>query len=113
MSYIWFWVQWLAEHVPTSAKYQFTDFGWLTPRDPSEGANIILQLLFLTRMPILKKIKELSNREKLRECLIFDFGCSGWQSTPQNLLNIDLPNLVGWLDESLLKEQKLFWIYTF
>ena len=27
---------------------------------------------------------------------------------PQNLVNIDLPNLVGWLEETLTKEQKLF-----
>ena len=24
-------------------------------------------------------------------------GCTSWQSTPQNLLNINLPNLWGWL----------------
>ena len=27
---------------------------------------------------------------------------------PQNLVNIDLPNLVDWLEETLTKEQKLF-----
>ena len=88
-------MEWLPERVPRPANYQFTKFGQLDPRDPREGAKIMFQLLFLTQRPILRKIQGgLSDKEKLRECLLFDNGCTGWQSTPQNLLNIELPNSV-------------------
>ena len=98
MTYIWFWVHWLAEHAPKYAQYQFTRFVRLTVRDPKEGAKIILKLLFVTRKRVLiKNQRTLSNKEKLRKWLIFDSGCTGWQSTPQNLLNINLLNLVAWL----------------
>ena len=29
------------------------------------------------------------------------------------MFSINLPNLVGWLQETLMKEQKLFWNYSF
>ena len=81
---------------------------------PKKGAKIILKLLILTWRPALRKNQGgPSNREKLRECFILDSGCTGWQNTPQNLLNINLPNLVGWLQETLRKEQKLFRSDTF
>ena len=81
---------------------------------PKKGAKIILKLLNLTWRPALRKNQGgPSNREKLRECFILDSGCTGWQNTPQNLLNINLPNLVGWLQETLRKEQKLFRSDTF
>ena len=169
-------------HALTSANYQFTKFGHLSARDPSEGAKIILQLLFLTRRPILRKPKKnwqtekncvnvsyfilgalfveqapksvkciltkfglltgkdsskgvniilqftlsssggeilrknqwgLLKREKLHECFIFDSGCHSWESISLNLFNINLPNLVGWLQETLRNGQKLFWSYSF
>ena len=92
MTYIWFWVHWLAEHTPKSGQYKFAKSCRLTGRDPKEGTIIVLKLLILTWRPVLgKKVGGLSNREKLRESLIFDSGCTGWQSTPQNLVNINLP----------------------
>ena len=45
--YVWFWVHWLAEHTPKCVKYQFTKLGWLTARDPKEGAKYILKFFFL------------------------------------------------------------------
>ena len=85
--YIWFWVQRLAEHAPKSV-YRFTKLVRLIARDPKEGAKI---LLFLTRRPVLRrKQRPLWKEQKEWKCLIFDFGCTGWQSTPQNLLNINL-----------------------
>ena len=70
--------------------------------DPKKGAKIILKLLIVTWRPALRKNQGgPSNREKLRECFILDSGCTGWQNTPQNLLNINLPNLVGWLQKTL------------
>ena len=41
MSFSLFWVHWLPEHAPASAKYQFTKFGWLTARDSREEAKTI------------------------------------------------------------------------
>ena len=55
MSYIWFWVHWLAEHTPKSSKYQFIKLAGLTVRNPREGAKIILKLLFLTSMADFNK----------------------------------------------------------
>ena len=42
---------------PKSVKYQFTNFGWLTPRDFEEGAKIILKLLFQFEKTFLQKNK--------------------------------------------------------
>ena len=96
ISYFWFWVHWLAEHAPNSAKYQFIKFGRMTVKYPKKGAKIILKLLFLSRRRVLKKKqRELSNRENWQKWLTFDSGCTGWDSTPQSLLSIDLPNLVS------------------
>ena len=54
-----------------------------------------------------KNQKALSKRRKLRKRLKFDSGCTVWQSTPQNLLNINLTNSVSSLEEPLGKEQKV------
>ena len=79
-----------------SVKYRSTKFGRLTGRDPKEGAKIILQLLFLARRRVLVKNKRaLSHSEHWRKWFVFDSGCTGWQSRPPNLVNIDLPNLVS------------------
>ena len=69
MTYIWFWVQWLAERSPKLPKYQFTEFCRLTARNRSEGAKIILKILFLTRGRDLRKNQRapLSKRENLAE----------------------------------------------
>ena len=105
MCLIWFWVHWLVEHPPKSVKYRFAKFGPLTGNDSKEGGKIILRLLFLTRRQVLIKSQGApSHREHWWKWLIFDSGCTGWQTTPQNLVNMYLPNLVGWLEETLVKE---------
>ena len=109
MSYICFWGHWEGEWTSKSVQYKFTKLGRMTATCPKEGAKIVSKLLILTRRPVLRKNQGgPSNREKLRECLIFDSGCTGWQSTPENLLNINLSNLVGCLQNPLRKVQKLF-----
>ena len=110
MSYIWFRVHWLVGHAPESVKYKFTKFGRLSVTDHREGAKITLKSFFLSsRRVLIKNKRALSNTENWWKWLIFDSGCSNWQSTPQNLLNIDLANLVSWLQKTIEKEQKLFW----
>ena len=60
-------MQWLAEHAPKSQKYYFTEFWRLTARNISEGAKIILKLLFLTQRRVLRKNQgRLSNRKAAR-----------------------------------------------
>ena len=114
MPFIWFWVHQLAEHTTKSVQYQFTKLVRLTATDTKKGTKIILKLLILTRRPVLRRKQgEPSDREKLRECLIFSSGCSDWKSTSQNLLNINLPNLVGYLQEMLRKEQKFILKFFF
>ena len=67
----------------------------MTGRDPRAGAKIVFKLLIVTQRRVLKTNQGgLSNKEKLRKCLIFNYGYTGWQSTPQNQLSINLPNLV-------------------
>ena len=76
-------MHWFVEHAPQSGKCRLTKFRRLTGRDLKEGAKIILKLLILTRRPVLRKNQGgLSNREKLREWLIFDSGSTGWHGTP-------------------------------
>ena len=41
---------WLAEHAPKSSKYQFIKLAGVTVGNLTEGAKIILKLLFLTSM---------------------------------------------------------------
>ena len=61
-----------------------------------KGAKINLKVSYLIwRQVFCKKQRALSNREKFQKCLKFDSGCTVWQSSPQNLLNINLPNFVG------------------
>ena len=64
MTYIRFWVHWLAEYAPKSGKHRFTKFGRLNPRDPKEGAKIILKLLFLTQRPILRRRPERTAKQR-------------------------------------------------
>ena len=54
-SYIWFWVHWLPEHAPTSAKYQFTEYGLPTARDPSERAKIHFEVTLSKSKTIFNK----------------------------------------------------------
>ena len=61
----------------------------------------MLKLLFVT--PNLEHVlKKKKNAEKLR----FDSGWTAWQRASKNLLEINLPNFVGWLQEPSKKEQK-------
>ena len=55
-----------------------------------------------------KKQRALSNREKLRKCLKCDSECAAWQSTPQNLIKVNMRHFVDGLQETLGKEQKSF-----
>ena len=97
MTYVWFWVHLLAQHTPKSVEYRFNKFAGLIGRDLKEGAKIILQLLFLTqRRVLIKNQRALS--EYWQKWVIFDSGCTGWQSMAKDLVNIDLPNLVSWLN---------------
>ena len=104
MPYIWFWVHWLAEHAPNSDQYQFTKLGLLAATDPKEGTKITWKLIFLIGRGVLIKIQRaLFNTKNGRKWLIFDSGCTGWQSMLRNPLMIDLPNLFGWLEVTLRK----------
>ena len=86
----------MEEHAPKSTKYYNNKFFLLIAKDLSKGAEITLILIFLTRRRVLRKNQRtLSNRENLQKYLKFDSGCTGWQSTPQKLLNINLPNFGG------------------
>ena len=99
----------LGAYATKFGNYQFTTVGQLTPRDPKEGAKIILKFLFVTRKRVFKKNQRaIRKEEKKRESLIFDFGCIGCQSMPQHLLNINLPSMVCRLQETLVKEQNSF-----
>ena len=66
ISYFWFWVHWLAEHAPNSAKYQFIKFGRMTVKYPKKGAKIILKLLFLmSKASFKEKTKRTIQQRKL------------------------------------------------
>ena len=83
---------------------------WL--QEPLGGRKTIFKLLCLTRIWVLRKNQRaLSNREKLQKQ--FDSGCAAWQNTPQNLLKVNIPNFVDWLQEIIGKNQKLFRSYSF
>ena len=75
MTYISFWVHWLTEHAPKSAKYQFTKFGRLTVRGPKARAKPfegeILRLLFLTRRRVFRKTKEDYQTKKNDENVLY------------------------------------------
>ena len=66
----------VAEHAPTSAKYQITEYGLPTARDPSERAKFILKLHFINRTRFLiKKTQEHYASEKIDKndlCLSLD-----------------------------------------
>ena len=71
MSYVWFWVHWLAEHSAKSGEYRFTRFDRLTGRDPNEGTKIIQKLLFLTQGPVLRKNKKHYDEKKKSENVLY------------------------------------------
>ena len=109
MSPFWLKEHWLAETAPKWAKDQFNKLLQLDRRYIAKKAKIILTLVFpIWRQAFPKKQKGTNKRRKLSKRLKFDSGCAGWDSMPQNLFNINLPNFVGLLQGTLAKEQKLF-----
>ena len=64
MSYISFWVRWLAEHAPNTAMRQFNKLAGHNVRKPRETAKITFKLLLLSRRRVLmKNQRALSNTE--------------------------------------------------
>ena len=55
MSFIWYWMYWLAGHPTKYSKYEFIKVGRMTPTDPKEEAKIILKFLFVTRKRVFRK----------------------------------------------------------
>ena len=87
-------MHWFAEHAPKSLKYQIIKFGRLNATNFSEVAKIILKLHFFTRVRVLRKNKEdYQTKKNCDNVLYLILGATGWQNTPENLLNINLPNL--------------------
>ena len=64
MSYMWCWVQWLAEHTLKSAIHQFTKLGRQTTRDPKEGANILWSSSFYLESTLLEKNNTMKRRKR-------------------------------------------------
>ena len=88
----------MTKHVPKFAKDTLTKLCRLISGAVREGVKINFKITHLIGKQVLSKHQRaLSNREKLQKCR---------QSTPQNLLNINLPNLVGCFQELSEKEQK-------
>ena len=86
----------LAEHARKSAKHLFTKLCRVTSGIISEVAKINFKIVYLIRGQVLNKNQRaLLNREKLQKCLKVGSGNTFWQSKPQNLLKINLPNFVG------------------
>ena len=109
MSQFWFKEHWLAENAPKWAKDQFTKLLMLDRRYIAKKANIILTLVFPTwRQAFPKKQKGTNKRRKLSKRLKSDSRCTGWDSMFQTMININLPNFVGLLQGTLVKEQKSF-----
>ena len=99
----------LEKYAPKSAKDQFTKLLLLISGGIRQGAKINFIMSYLIRRQVLRNNQRaLSKRDKLWKYLKFDSGCTVCQSTPQNLLYINLPNFLGWFHEPLEKEQKLF-----
>ena len=102
MTYIWFWVHWLAEDTPKSVKYQFTKFVWLTARNLSEEAKIIFEATISNlKVSFKKKPKSTIQQRKLAKMTYVWFRWIGWYSTPLNLLNMDFKNLFAWIEGTL------------
>ena len=102
-------MHWFAEHATKSIKYQFTKFGRLSARDPMEGAkNYFEVLLSISKRSYQKKTSNAMKRRKRVKCLICDFGCTALAEYALNLFNINLPNFVGSLQQTLRKDEKLF-----
>ena len=63
---------WLPEHARTSAKYELTEYGLPTARDPTERAKSILKLHYLTPRWFVRKIQRaLCHRENWQKWLMF------------------------------------------
>ena len=111
MTYIWFWVHWLAEHTPKSGQYKFAKSCRLTGRDPKEGTKIVLKLLILTWRPVLgKKVGGLSNikqRKTARKPYIWFWVHWLAEHAPKSG-KYQFANLGGWLQKTLKKDQKVF-----
>ena len=97
-----FWAPRLAEETRKSSKDENAKLCGLT-------AKTILKFLFSTRRWILRKNQTaLLKREKVQKGLKFDHGCTIWQSTSQNLPNINTQRFLGWTQETSGKKQKLY-----
>ena len=55
-------MHWLPEHAPTSAKYQFTEHGLLTARDPSGRENFFWSYTYMLYM--FSKSKAIFNKKR-------------------------------------------------
>ena len=71
MSYMWCWVQWLAEHTLKSVIHQFTKLGWQTTRDPKEGANILWSSSFYLESTLLEKNKQHYEKKKKSHSVLY------------------------------------------
>ena len=88
-------MQWLAEDALKSGKDQFIKLCRLTSEAIREGAKIISKTPYLVWWKVLSKNQRVLSEKKLQKCLKYHPGCIVWRSTPQNVLTISLPNLVG------------------
>ena len=108
-NYILLWVHWLADYTPKFAWDHLSNPRGLTETSIREVSKIVFIWLTQTRKQLLRRNQRaLSNIEKLRKCVKFYSGYTGWQGTPQNVLRITEPNFVGWLQGRSENEQKLF-----
>ena len=113
MTYIWFWVHWLAEHTPKSGQYKFTNSCRLTGGDTKEGAKIVLKLLILTWRPVLGKIgRTIKQGKTARKPYIWFWAHWLEEHAPKSdkyqFAKYQFANLVGWLQKTLKNDQKVF-----
>lgn len=87
--------------------------GWLQETLMKDQKLFWNYSFYLEGQALRKKQRALWKAENERKYLIFDFECTGCQSTPQHLLNTNLLNLVSLLQETLVKQQKIFHSYSF
>ena len=96
-----------SKNTSRSVKDQLTKLGWLISGFITKGEKLKFKTPCLTWWQVLSKNQRApSNREKLQQCFKFHSGCNFWQSTPQNLLNINLQSFSSCLQEPSEKEQK-------
>ena len=94
-------MHWLEENSPKSIKYRFIMFvlGLLQSTDckrpKTRCKNYFEATLSNLKASFKKEPRSTIEQKKLRLGFIFDSGCTGWQSTPLNQVNINLSNLVG------------------